>query len=375
MMKTISAYILYTPLQVTFALIELGGSRSQQKDAATGMYAPDRSLTPLVLRPLLTVQDPDHVIRDGDHTDRLIDCRWYLGTDEKGERITAATPDFIQGAHGELQVLRNVDPSLPLSLYFSCAYVDERTNNVFRYNKAILLDTALATELLLSLTLDAAGKVPISPFKTGTTRTIHATLRNGTDVVPEEKARYRWMVYEDGAFRPVTADDLFYVSGGETDALTIDTRYIDREYLRCEASHTADPARVAAAGTKLFRWYGQWDDTVQITRGKYIRRTPSAPGRIEVTASVSTPKGVVPDPAQFFDIEHTFGTNEAGYVRRVIGYGERVEVSADIAGTDPRIIPNFGIETRERTALRAACADGKLLMADGKVLCLSVPKA
>ena len=51
-----------------------------------------------------------------------------------------------------------------------------------------------------------------------------------------------------------------------------------------------------------------------------------------------------------------------------------VVVPASIAGKDPNVIPVFGIETKERTALRALTIDGKDVQIDGKTVCISIPK-
>ena len=119
-MKTATAYIIYDPLTITFSMVEVGGSSVQRKDSLSGSFDPDRSLFPLVLRPHLEIQDPNHILTDGDHTDKLIDCRWYIGTNDTGSRIYSDTQGFTPGANGELSVFRNVEPATPLNLYFSC---------------------------------------------------------------------------------------------------------------------------------------------------------------------------------------------------------------------------------------------------------------
>ena len=74
-MKTASAYILYTPLDISLLMLEVGGNTTQNKSNVTGEFDPDRTLFPLVLRPSLVIKDPDHVLDDGDHTKKLV--YWY----------------------------------------------------------------------------------------------------------------------------------------------------------------------------------------------------------------------------------------------------------------------------------------------------------
>jgi hypothetical protein len=371
-MKTASAYILYQPLIVSLSMDEIGGSTTQHKNNVSGGFDPDRTMFPLILRPRLVVKDPDHVLQDGDYTSALIDTRWYIGNDENGSRITTVTPGFTIGAYGELLVGCNVEPSVPVNLYFTCAYIDTRTLRVFRQSVLVTLTTVLSTELNLDISLDAARTMPVNPFKHQALRTVTATFRNGRDTVTDSEAIYLWKV-RDGVtrqLRAITTDDLFYISGQGTRSLVIDRRFIDRELIQIEACHTSDPSRKVYAQTKAYRCYGQWDERVVITRGKYIR--PDT-GQIEAQACVDTPRGQVVNPQDYFDITHIFTTNEKGAVEKVTGYGERVVVPASIAGKDPNVIPLFGVEVRERTALRACRIENKTVLINGKIMCIQIP--
>lgn len=372
-MKTASAYILYTPLDISLLMLEVGGNTTQNKSNVTGEFDPDRTLFPLVLRPSLVIKDPDHVLDDGDHTKKLIDNRWYIGTNENGSRITKDTDGFVLGQYGELTVKRNVEPSVPLSLFFTCAYIDSRTQNTFRKSFLVTLTTNLTTELNLSLEIDAARKMPISPFKSVSTRTIKATFRNGENIVADADAVYLWKVRDSVTrqLRAITADDLFYVSGLNTKALTIDRRFIDKELIQLEAYHRADNRRKVYVQTKIFRWYGQWDEREVITRGKFVRPDTS---EIEVRAFVDSPKGQIIDPQNYFDMTHIFTTNEKGAPQTVIGYGETVVVPASIVGKDPNVRPVFGVEVFERTALRPMMINGKAVVINGKIATISIPK-
>lgn len=368
-MKTASAYILYTPLTLSLYMDVVGGSLSQRKDGLTGMFDPDRSLFPVMLRPRLEVLDADNIVAPGDHTSDLIDCRWYIGHDSSGERITQSTSGFSIGAHGALTVQRNVEPSMPLTLFFSCAFLDPRTNKPYRKTHLVTLTSALGTELALSISIDAAKKMAVSPFLTNMHRTITATFRNGESAVPDELSVYRWEVLDGTAWRAVTADDLFYVSGQGTKSLTIDRAYIDKEFIRVVACPTAFPDKSVEAHTKIYRWYGQWDEREILTRGKFVRATTK---EIEVCCAIDTPKGEVVSPGDYFDITHILTTNENGAPQQVIGYGGRVVVPASIVGKDPNVIPVFGCDVKERTALRACVIDGKEVTLDGVLMTMSV---
>lgn len=369
-MKTASAYILYTPLSLSLFMDEVGGSLSQRKDGLTNTFDPDRSLFPLLLRPRLVVQDPDGIVAAGDHTTDLIDCRWYIGSDESGERITTATAGFSMGENGALTVSCNVHPSTPLNLFFSCAFIDPRTNKPFRKTFQTTLTSILGVELALQIEINAAKKMAVSPYLSDTLRSITATFRNGGEDIADEDAVYQWELLEDGVWRAIDDEDLFYISGQSTKTLEIDRAYIDKEFIRVVACHKNYPEKTVSAHTKIYRWYGQWDEREVIARGKFIRPNTK---EIEARCIVDTPKGEVVSPENYFDITHIFTTNEKGAAQTVIGYGEAVVVPASIVGKDPNVIPVFGCEVKEKTALRACTVDGKVATINGMVMTMSIP--
>ena len=368
-MKTASAYILYTPLSLSLYVDILGGSLNQRKDYLTGGFDPDRTLFPIQLCPRLVVHDFDNIVPSGDHSQDLIDCRWYIGCNESGERITSSTTGFSLGTCGVLTVSRNVEPSLPLNLYFSCAYVDPRTNKPYRKNYLVTLTSVLGTDLALSIEIDAAKKMAVSPFLINKKRTINAIFRNGEMVIPDELATFRWDVLDGGLWRAITDDDIFYESGQGSKSLTIDRSYIDKEFIRVVASPKSNSQVSVEAHTKVFRWYGQWSERVAIVRGKFVR--PSTRD-IEVCCIVDSSKGVISSPEQYYDITHVLTTDEKDSPLNVIGYGESVIVPASIVGKDPNVLPIFGCEVKERTALRACCIEGKTVTLNGVVMTMSV---
>ena len=251
--------------------------------------------------------------------------------------------------------------------------MDPRTQNTFRKSAVVTLSSVLATEMNLGIEIDAAHKMPVSPFKTHHHRTITATFRNGSDVLPDEAAVYVWRVQDavTRQMRDITVDDLFYVSGQGSRTITIDRRFIDKELIEVVASLVTDPSRVVSARTKIFRWYGQWDDEVRITRGKFVRPDTA---EVEVQAYINTPKGLVNSPADYFDIIHVRTGSAAGSFQETVGYGETVTIPRSSIGSDPNLRPVFGIETRERTALRACTINGAVCLVNGLIMCIQIPK-
>lgn len=369
-MKTASAYILYQPLSVSLSLEVAGGSLNQNRNGLTGEYEPDRSLFPLVLRPRLMITDPDGLLDQGDHSSDLVDTRWYIGSDESGEMITSQTDGFTLGTYGTLTVKRNVAPDQPVNLFFSCAFIDPRTGKTFRKTCVTTLSSVSSVQFNLSLEIDAALKMAVSPFRNNQTRKITATMHNGSDIVADTDAVYLWQVRDGASFRSITADDLFYVSGQNTKTLTIDRRFIDKETIRVMAYHKSHQEQKLYAQTRVFRWYGQWDERETIERGRFIRPDTS---EIEVRAVIDTPKGQVTSPADYYDITHIKTTNEAGARQDVIGYGERVVLPATQVNRKDAVTV-FGIDVKELTALRACTVGGKIALVNGKIMTIRIPK-
>jgi hypothetical protein len=344
-----------------------GGSTSQVLDGVSGDYSPDRSLTPLVITPKLIVKDSDGVLVSGDHTKQLTDIRWYLASDGEDEttRILSTNTKYVVGSYGVLTVKENVVPDSPVNLFFSCAYLDSRSGNTYRATYQLTLSSTKAIAVNLAVSIDATSKMPISPFKSVQQRTITATLYNGENLVDDDNAIYNWQVQDGSSWRDITEDDLLYVSGQGTKAITIDQSYIDKEVIRVQASHVASPTKTVTAQTKLYRWYGLWDERVKIVRGKYIRPDTK---EIETKCIIDLPKGQISNPAKYFSIAHIFTTSATNATQTMLGYGESFTVDASIAGTDPKVIPVFGVEVKERTALRACSVNGSVLTVNGSIL-------
>lgn len=367
-MKTTSSRIIYDPLNYSFNILEVGGGLSQKKDTITGAYYPDRSITPLLLRPILSIDDPHNIIAPGDHTSDIIDSRWYIGSVNEANRITATTAGYSILENGELLVSSNIAPDAPKSLYFSWAYLDTRRQEIIRKTELITLSSVAVTELNLSLEVDTPPVLNISPFKSMTTRVINASFRNGDQAVPDNQAVYKWMVLDGAGFRLINADDLFYVDGQGTKALTIDRRYVDKESLRLEVSHVANPDNVLSKNIRAVRFYGQWSEDIAITRGRFRRPDTT---EIEVSASVSSSAGLIVNPTAYFDIELFF--KMSGFEFNSIGYGDKVIMPASSAGSDSTKEAVFGVQVRQLSALRPLTLNGKALSINNKVLVLQVP--
>ena len=374
-MKTASAYIIYTPLDISLSVDILGGSLNQRYESVTGQHDPDRSITPLVLKPRLYVVDADHLIPNGDKTTDLVDCRWYeSGTADESKRITLSTAGYSIGENGSLTVNKNVQADKPVNLFFTCAYIDPRGGNVYRKEESLTLSCTASADLRLSVELDAPANMPISPYKNYNERIITARVKNGeTPIeVDGENVIGLWEVYDSTTktFREASTEDIFIKEITQS-SVTIERNYIDKEFLRYSVHHVLDPNTVKQCRVKMYRWYGQWDYKENIMRGRFLRPDTD---EIEVKCHVENDKGHVDEPAKYFDLTHYLIRHEKGVEPKVIGYGESIIIPASMCSRDSHVVTTFGVECKQLTALRPACIGDDVITDGESVFCLSVPE-
>lgn len=370
MIKKQSAVVVYDPLDVSFNIIENGGNLLQTKESNSGRYDPDRTITPLTLTPTLQVKDPNHILNDGDHSSKLFNHRWYYNQEDEQHRITSRTdPDmFVLNTDMSLEICGNVAPGA-VNLICLCQYIDARRNEVLNFRKVLALACTSVSDCNLTLEMDAGARLPLSPYKANTLRTIHAQLKNGGTDVADSSATYVWKVATEN--RAVSTDDPWYVSGIGTKNLTVDTKYIGKVVLQCEANLQTDTTTKVSAMTKLHRWYGQYREDIEIPRGQFI--LPSTQ-MCTVRAKVSTNRmGEIDSPQKYFDIILVWKKDLPGENWKVLGYGP----TKDIQVTDltPKYGVNtvFGVQVRELSELRPCKFKGSTFTIDGKIPAIRVP--
>lgn len=396
-----TAQVVYSALSVALSMDVLGGSMTQRRSMG-GTFDPDRALFPLQLRPKLWVSDPDGIIPDGDYTNSLVECKWYIGTDGNGTRIYGTEDDYDLGSYGEITIYANVLPTSPLDLFFTCSFIDPRNQaNVIVKTWRVTLSSSQSAEIALSVTLDTADKDAFSPFKTTSSiRTITAQLHNGGDDVDDSEAYYKWHVLDKDLkqYRDIDPEtDLWYLSGESTKALTIDRAYVGSERLMCTAgilylenpslpalppaqsktlsngkTYTACYGNYTARKMfKTFRFYGQYGEDVKLTRGKLIKADTTI---VKAEAKVTNTRGNVTNPSKYFDIRHFMTHKYAGAAQVTVGYGDDVTVNASECSRNPQDPTVFGCEIRRLSEFRGITINGAYLLdSNGKKICAQVP--
>lgn len=154
MKKTKRIGIVYDPLNISTTMVVRGGSLTQTHCAETGEYIPDRSLTPLVIRPEVYVNDPNGIMANGkvaltgilwyeipqDMVGQITDSS-YLTGELSRYLITNQTDGYSVAQDGTLTVTKNIPYLEPKVLVFTASYPDTRSGKILRIQATATLST------------------------------------------------------------------------------------------------------------------------------------------------------------------------------------------------------------------------------------------
>lgn len=355
--------VVHQALSFVFQILPQGGSLLQKYDAPSQSYIPNRAATPLVLKPILLVEDPDGLIPYGDYTSQLSNVTWTLMLTVNG--TTAALPatngaDTNYTVNSDTKVLTlsyNVQPANILNVKFSAYYTDTRRGEVHHFEWSRDLNTEEQTDLNVSLdTGKWKGSVQLMPFKNWGQFGIPVQLKNGADDIPDANCNYQWQWWNGTTFSADFSECPWLVSGEQTKEIVVDQDYIENLVLRCKAYAYNDQHTTQYFVTRLRRWYGQFDYDVELPKGKYIFQDTNLVALEAWVANAS--RGIISNPCKYFDIELFFTVGSQPFEH--VGYGtEAIVKRSDLHNGDPKA----GVLVREKTAYRA------LTLPDGSVLC------
>lgn len=370
--------VIYTPLNVSGALVIKGGSLSQTHCAETGEFVPDRSITPLVLEPSIYINDPDGIIGDGKVA--LSTAAWYVIPEDIAAQfsdgsyleneiaqylVTAATSGYRATSDGALRVECNIPYLSPVVIVFIGGFADARSGKVLRIQESVLLSTTSIAEAA-SLDIDKPAAWTFNPVDDSGIRTLTASFRLGGATPDPTKCQvaYWWYRVDGSTEKLVDAeDDLFYVSGQGTAVLVIDPEYIIKERLICKAEYallgeilpTAPTGECLSAETVIVRQYPDYDFSHIVHGG--VEVSPNV-AEVKNECVVAIGHTVLSSASQYFSVIWSVKSPVYGAEWRVIGYGDRIMIPiSEIAnGLD------VAVELEEFDALGAMADD------DGNVI-------
>ena len=121
---------MFQPLSISFGVQVLGGSYTQQYNVDTYEHEPDRALTPLVLMPYLSVNDPDVPANNGDKSGKLVNVAWTVnGVSNSGNWVLGK--DYtVEG--NVLKLFANTRPDTEAKVKLTADYYDNVRCKVYR---------------------------------------------------------------------------------------------------------------------------------------------------------------------------------------------------------------------------------------------------
>lgn len=236
--------VLLSPFRESFC-IDANDTLQQWHYDQTGEYLPDRAITPLILSPRISVQDPETEVI---YEPSFYQVRWFLLNTATGKYDTEITNtedgdvDYLILPTGELEVKKNVSENAPVSLLCKATYIDPRNaGKTYTCSDTVDLTTHRDSSVTSpSIDIDQEGTVKYNPFIDASSLfTFTATVRLGDKLIdttdPEVPYRLRWYA-KDAELREMLIDAVdspcakfpCYVSGQGTPQLTVNAMYADQ---------------------------------------------------------------------------------------------------------------------------------------------------
>ena len=217
--KEHSIAVVFDAVSISKDIEVIGGPNSQNYYADSNTFIPNRFLTPLLLKPIVYVADPNKVIPDGNKFEELTECTWY----ENGKQIFTGD-DYIINKNNTLTVKKNSQVDLDIS--YSAKWFDPRKKQSISIEDSITLVSISLAESAFNprLTLSKPQNWIHNPLKGERVYTINAYI--STDKVYEGAVEWYYIGKDK---KEVLIDEkcLFYEGGQYTNALDVNSDYLN----------------------------------------------------------------------------------------------------------------------------------------------------
>ena len=330
--------INYRQLQTSGGMEVVGSVAARQSyDSATEEYAPDYTLTPLVLYPRCTATDPDKYTKSGVVNASLTNMHWYERIGGTRTEITASNANYIitqsGDQKGQIQVKKNSSVLNPTTLEFEAEYADTRTGQVFKFRLSQVVICNDQTDAAPTLSIDSPSTLEWNPVRQQKQQAITATLMSGnTDVTDSENTAFFWYRLNGTSLEQITdggGDNDWEVVSIDGNKLVIDRDFIGEEQTYvCRAHYSADGTAPSApsvsdptASTVIRRRIPKVEcDWQGVTQG-----VPGGTSVILPEGFVRDTLGVIEDPEEWFKfIWYTKAKGAANYTKAAVGRTPRI---------------------------------------------------
>lgn len=371
MIRQSQGRLVFQPLSIAFDVLVLGGSFTQQYDADTGEYEPDRALTPLSLGPELYVTDPDVPANSGFKTGKLVNVSWIVDGESNTGKWQLGK-DYVV-TENILRIFGNIKPDTEATVKLTADYYDNVRAQVYHNTWETKLSCSSFSGGKFSMRSESGTKILVSPFNAPGRLTLNMQLMNNDKAVDDDNAQYIWQVLDGKSFETIDADtrDFWYVSGATSKSIVIDPRYVGTLFLKCTALPKSAPSKMVSEVVRLQRFYGQYSDDLVWLKGRLkFTDTASAAARVVINRKA---EGYVANPTQYFDIE-IFYDNDNGMGWQHISHTDYGEVDRNMFPVDAQHKDRFGWQVREKSELVGVLVNGLQATAGGNPLVFQVPQ-
>lgn len=183
----------YSPLRTQLSMLVTEGSLTQDYDADTRIYTPDRRIRPTAIQPMCGIIDPSGILEDGIVNRYITDVKWYENEISEANLISATNSKYIidstsnTGNRGRIIVVKNVPFDAPVTLIFTATFVDMVNGKLRRkayfIGRSVLASNVAASSPLVLKTDYPRGRC-FNPIKELDHLKLSADLISGDTSIP-----------------------------------------------------------------------------------------------------------------------------------------------------------------------------------------------
>lgn len=362
---------------------------TQNYNGSLNEWAPDYTLSPLVLCPSVKVIDPD-ARSSSDVTANLADVVWcevsqgvetaITGNEASPHDATKKKYTLGTAANGwRLQLNANINPGEKLSLRFKAKYLDTRKSSVLvlSYDCVVFChNETVATPVLVVDFPETSKWDPIYHASSSTVK-IKAKMMLPSGEVPSGKTIFVWdMLRDDGSWSAIGSSILDNEVSVNSDGseLTLDRSIMGtRIDLRVRAKFDPDgnPSSVTLDDTSPEKRISCVRELCAFDyENTTPRNVPPDSTRMRLSCIIFSAKGNLPTPERELEFIWYTATNATSPSYAEIGRGQNIDVSTSFVTASGGMT---AVEVKDRGPLKYLrlptgeylTVDGKLLMARG----------
>ena len=216
---------IYDAVSILKGLDIINGSLKQNYYAESALFVPDRFINPLILRPKIDISDPSGSIPNGDKVDELSRLEWF----ENGVKINSNDDFKIEGAN--LTVFKNSEE--PFEISYRAEWFDSRKKQVITIEDSVVVSciSLAQSDANVTMSLSKPQNWVHNPLKGERIYTINAYVSK--DKVHESAVEW-YYVDSNKKDKLIDSSCSFYVEGQYTNALKVDSAYMDNVIIKAK---------------------------------------------------------------------------------------------------------------------------------------------